>query len=123
MRSSTNNALLTAVGLGNISDVRLHMLNSSINLNSSEGLALRTASHEQHYAIALLLLDDPRIDPSLCRNSALRLAIDAGNIQLVEKILSDDRVVQHIRANGLTLTHSVSLRIVHLVHCAVSRAS
>lgn len=88
MRCSRNDALLMAITLDRVSDVRFHLLDPLVNPNFGEGLALRTAIQYGHYDIVCALLDDIRLDPTLGDNAPLLLAMRSGNSEVVKALLS-----------------------------------
>ena len=72
------------------------MRDSRINpnlANFSNGFTpLSLASQYGHLNVVNRLLDDPRVDPSIKRDKALRDAVRGGHLNIVNRLLEDPRV-------------------------------
>jgi ankyrin repeat protein len=77
--------------------------------------ALALAIDFGYQEIAILLLEDPRVDPSINHNHALHLACSTGCVEVVRLLLNDSRV------NPSDLDNEALLRAVKSSNYAIVR--
>ncbi|KAJ3009680.1 UNVERIFIED_CONTAM: hypothetical protein HDU68_002545, partial [Siphonaria sp. JEL0065] len=79
-----------SIGLDSILEVVIQ--DGRINLAEDDCFALQLAVENRRGGVLRLLLGDPRVDPSVVENEAVRIASKIGMVEGVRMLLSDPRV-------------------------------
>ena len=88
-------------------DIYDYMIQYNVSKSYSNNLPIRSTSKGGHLSLTKLLLRDPSVDPSDCRNNALHNAIRGGHCKIVRLLLRDKRVSSILNIN---LCRSLAVR-------------
>ncbi|KAI9335527.1 ankyrin repeat-containing domain protein [Obelidium mucronatum] len=115
--TSNNRCLRTAVKQGRTAIVQHLSSHSKVDVSARNQEAIVcAASHFNGAGIVGILLKDPRCDPSVNGNQALRDACQRGNLETVKLLLGHPKVDPSVNQNELIGSYSLAIANLILMH-------